>query len=101
MENFPIQEDPPLVSVKVTNPITYLKLWWKEVIGNEGVEMKFKIKPLTALLLVSAVTFILTGTGFSLGRISIPITNPIVKYVPQLAPVITPTPDPWRETAMS
>jgi hypothetical protein len=93
------QEDPPLVSLKITNPVTYLKLWWKKIIGNEGVSFSFKVRPLTAVAITVAVMLILTGTGFGLGRIYLPPSNPIVKYVPQLGP--SPTPDPWRETAFT
>jgi hypothetical protein len=92
-------EDPPLVSLKVTNPVTYLKRWWKRVATNEGVDFRFRVRPLTAIAIAVAVTLVLTGTGFSLGRITFPIPSPIIKYVPQLGP--SPTPDPWKETAFT
>lgn len=85
-------EIPPLVDVKVSNPVTYLKLWWKKIIGNEGVDIKVTIKPITALLLV----FVFTATGYGLGRITLPA--PIAKYLPPI-PTPTPTPSPWKETA--
>ena len=93
------KEDPPLVSLKVTNPITYIKMWWKKVIGNEGIDFSFKIRPLTAITIAIAVTLVLTGTGFSLGRITLPIPESMEKYVPK--PASTPTPDPWRLTAFT
>ena len=83
--------DPPLVSLQITNPITYLKIWWGKVMGNEGVDLHLKIKPLTAIAMVVA----LSGGSFVLGRITLP--EPIVKYIPQLAP--SPSPNPWREAA--
>jgi hypothetical protein len=58
--------DPPLVSLKITNPITYFKIWWKKIIGNEGIEIKLKIRPLTAVALSVAVI----SLSFGLGRIS-------------------------------
>lgn len=92
-----VMEDPPLVQLKVTNPVTYIKLWWNKIIGNEGISFSFKIKPLTAILLAIVITSILTGTGYSLGRITLP--EPIVRYVPQLG--VIPTTSPWKETAFT
>lgn len=86
---------PPLVSLKVTNPITYLKLWWKKVLGNEGIELKLKIRPLTAIALV----IIILGTGFSIGWWTAVLSRiPIIKGV---IPAPTSTPNPWRETAFA
>ncbi len=83
---------PPLVDVKVTNPVTYLKLWWKKIIGNEGVDIKITIKPVTALLLV----FVFTATGYGLGRITLPA--PIARFLPVI-PTPSTTPTPLKETA--
>jgi hypothetical protein len=88
--------DPPLVSFSVTNPVTYLKRWWKGVMAGEGVDLKLKIHPLTAVMIVLAIG----GVSFGIGRISIP--PPIIKYIPILAtpaPVVVPTPNPWHEAA--
>jgi hypothetical protein len=93
------KEDPPLVSLKVTNPVTYIKIWWKKIIGNEGISFAFKVKPLTAIVLTMVVMAGLTGTGFSIAWLTFPETSPIVKYIPQL--VATPTPNPWKETAFT
>ena len=87
------KEDPPLVSLRITNPITYLKSWWKKVMANEGIDLHLKVRPFTAIAMVA----LLGGGSFALGRISLPASSPIVKYVPQLAP--SPSPNPWRETA--
>jgi hypothetical protein len=86
---------PPLVSFEVTNPVTYLKLWWRRVMLNEGIDFRFRIRPLTAIALMT----IFALGGFGLGRITFPAESPIIKYIPQLAP--TPTPDPWKETAFT
>lgn len=87
---------PPLVSFQLTNPIIYIKAWWKRIIGNEGIKVTLQIKPLTAMVL----TLMVSGVGFGLGRITIP--EPLVKYVPILAsPVPSATPNPWKETAYS
>ena len=86
-------QDPPLVSFQVTNPVTYFKKWWKKIMANEGVDLRLKIKPLTAI----AISIVIASAGFGLGWLTIPIPEPIIKYVPQLAP--SPTPSPWKETA--
>ncbi len=86
-----VETDPPLVVVN--NPVTTLKKWWKKVIGNEGIDFRLTIHPLTAIAIASTIAL----GSFGLGRISLPKDNPIVRYLPQLAPA--PTPDPWRVTA--
>lgn len=89
-------EPPPLVHLKVTNPIVYIKAWWKRLIGNEGIKLTLQIKPLTAMTL----TLIVSGIGFGLGRITLP--PPLVQYIPVLQPPeATPTPNPYREAAFS
>ena len=89
------EDDPPLIQLEVTNPITYLKLWWKKVVGNEGITIKFsfKIKPLTAM----ALTIIILSFGFGLGRATILEQTPIAQYLP--AP--TPTPVQYQRAAFS
>ena len=37
-----LPSDPPLVDVKVTNPVTYFKKWWAKIIGNEGIDFRLK-----------------------------------------------------------
>ncbi len=80
-------KDPPLVDVKVTNPTTYIKNWWAKIIGNEGVEFTFKIKPLTAFVIAS----IIAAAGFGFG-VNIEGTTEKRQFP-------TSTPDPWKETA--
>jgi len=63
--------------------------------GNEGMELRLRIKPLTAITIALALGLF----GFGVGRVSIPADSPIVKYIPQLAPL--PTSNPWRETAFT
>lgn len=85
------KEDPPLVSVKVTNPITYIKRWWAKIIGNEGVEFYFRIRPLTAFIIAA----IIAGAAFGVGG--------FVFSPPVASPTLTPTPAPeaWKETAFT
>lgn len=60
--------DPPLVAVSVTNPVTYLKKWIKKLLANEGVNIgfKLKIKPLTAIAIFMALAASF-GTGYGSG----------------------------------
>lgn len=92
---------PPLLSFKVTNPITYLKLWWRKVMYNEGIDFRFRIHPVTAVVIVAVIL----GGTFSAGFIVSALrTVPVVKDFlpsPTPLPVITPTPDPNRPAAYS
>jgi hypothetical protein len=87
--------DPPLLFLRISNPVTYIKRWWKRLMGNEGMELRLRIKPLTAIAIALALGFF----GFGVGRVSVPADSPIVKYIPQLA--LQPTVNPWRETAFT
>lgn len=88
--------DPPFVSFSITNPVTYIRKWWKSVMDGEGVDLKLKIHPMTAVLIVLAVG----GASFGIGRLVVPA--PILKYIPILAtPLPTASPNPWVETALN
>lgn len=88
-------KEPPLVDVKVTNPVTYLKNWWKKVMGEEGVDFRFRIHPITAI----AIAFVVASVGFGVGRFSLNI--PFLKYT-EITKSPTPAPtDAWRETAFT
>mgnify|MGYP001572948881 CR=1 FL=1 len=87
--------EPPLVDLKITNPLTYIKRWWQRIIGNEGMELRFRIRPLTAI----AIAVIVSSLSFGVGRFVLPVSLPFFKYTPQ--PFTLPTPPPWRETAFT
>lgn len=92
---------PPLLSFKVTNPITYLKLWWRKVMYNEGIDFRFRIHPVTAVVIVAVI---LGGTFSAWFIVSALRTVPVVKDFlpsPTPLPVVTPTPDPNRPAAYS
>lgn len=92
----PVKGDPPLfnASVKITNPITYLKNWVRKIIGNEAITIK--VKTVTAL----GVALILATGGISLTLLNLlRSTAPVVQYIPAFA--ASPTPDPWVEGAYS
>jgi len=87
---------PKLFTISATNPFTYFILWWRKVIGNEGMDFHLKVKPLTAIAIVAVIA---SGT-FSLGLlVNVVRQAPVVKYIPAFA--ASPTPDPFRDTAYS
>jgi hypothetical protein len=87
--------DPPLVDVKVTNPVTYFKIWWNKLIGNEGIDFRFHIKPVTAL----AIAVVIATIGFGVGRFVLPFKIPFFEYTETPEPKQTPTNEQWTETA--
>lgn len=92
------KKEPPLIDLKVTNPITYIKSWWKKILGGEGIDLRFKIKPLTAM----AMTIVIATIGFGVGRFTISMEQPYIKYVSNgndLSP--TPTPKTTNENSES
>ncbi len=70
------EKEKPLVDLKVTNPITYIKSWWKKIIGNEGIEVKIKAKPLTVI----AMTIITLTVTLGIGKVVLPFTIPFFEY---------------------
>lgn len=80
--------DPPLIDVKVTNPVTYFKKWWAKIIGNEGVDFRLHFHPLTAM----AIALVIISVSFGLG---LQVAPP-----PAGGPSPTPTPEPQlKDTA--
>lgn len=86
--------EPPLIVV--TNPVTYIRLWWNKVMGKEGIDFKFKVHPITAFLIAFGL-----GTGlFGAGRYSVNI--PFLNYLPEAIMTPKPTTEPvWKVTAFS
>ena len=91
------KKEKPLVDIKVTNPITYIKSWWKRIIGNEGVEMKVKVKPLTAI----AIAIIVVTVSFGVGKFVVPFNIPFFVYTSDEKVKPQPTQNPYREAAFS
>lgn len=89
-----LNTEPPLITV--TNPVTYLRLWWQKVMNKEGVDFNFKIHPITAFL----ISFGLGAGLFGAGRYSVNI--PFLKYNNGIVTTSTPTSAPsWKETAFT
>lgn len=71
------KDDPPLVAISVTNPVTYLKLFIKRLLKNEGIDIRLKIKPLTVIAIVTGLSLSF-GTGFNVARMFFPNSSPIL-----------------------
>ncbi|MBU0978781.1 hypothetical protein KKF92_03070 [Patescibacteria group bacterium] len=91
------KKEPPLLSLQVSNPVTYIKSWWKRVMGNEGIDFHFKIKPLTAI----GMTIVIATFGFGVGRITLSAQKPYFVYEEPISPAPMPTVNPWRDTAFT
>lgn len=89
---------PDLVNLKVTNPLVYIKYWWKRIMANEGLEAKIKVKPITAI----AIAVALFSLAFGLGGVVFPFAFPWLKLNNQVVNNTSPTPAPseWKETAI-
>lgn len=92
--------EPPLVDVKVTNPVTYLRRWWDKVMGKEGIDFRFTVHPITAVL-IAAVT---ATIGFGVGRFVLPdgVKIPFFEFgvTSTPKPIFTPVAE-WKETAFT
>jgi hypothetical protein len=93
----PKEKDPPIVDVKVRNPITYIKKWWKKVIENEGIYFSFRVRPLTTI----AIAVIVTSLALGIGKFVLPFSIPFFQYNPSPEEPILPTPEAWKETAFT
>lgn len=88
---------PDFVNLKITNPLVYIKYWWKRIMANEGMELKFKIKPITAI----AMAVVAFSLAFGLGGVVFPVAFPWLKINDQIATQSpTPTPGEWKDTAL-
>jgi len=87
-----------LVNLKVTNPLVYIKYWWKRILANEGLEMKLKIKPLT----IFGLALIIFSGVFELGGVVFPMFFPYLKFNNSVITTQTPTstPEILKDTAL-
>ena len=90
------KKEPPLVDVKVTNPVTYIKSWWKRVIGNEGIDFRVRVKPLTAI----AISIIILTVTMGVGRFVFPFKIPFFVYTSEEGAVTSDKVD-YRDTAFT
>jgi len=89
---------PDLVNLKVTNPLVYIKYWWKRIMANEGIDFRVKVKPLT----VFGVSLIAFSLAFGLGGVVLPTFFPWMKFDNGIVATTTPTPQPeiLKDTAL-
>ena len=81
---------PDLLNVKITNPLVYIKYWWKRIMANEGIDLRLRVKPLT----VFGVSLIAFSLAFGLGGVVLPVAFPGLKLNNVIFPSPTPTPRP-------
>lgn len=93
-----INQEPPLVTV--TNPVTYLRRWWDRVMGKEGIDFRFTVHPITAILIAGVTATI----GFGVGRFVLPegVKIPFFEFgtVSTNKPTSSPVVE-WKETAFT
>src|SRR3989339_1962826 len=88
---------PDLVNVKITNPLVYIKYWWKRIMANEGIDLRLRVKPLT----VFGVSLIAFSLAFGLGGVVLPVAFPGFKLNGIIFPSPAPTPETiWKDTAL-
>ncbi len=85
--------EPDLINFKVSNPVTYLRLWWKKVIANEGINIK--IRPLTAI----ALTLIAVGGVYGGGYVTAMNVLRRVPVINQFVPTPIPPAIVTKDTA--
>jgi hypothetical protein len=96
-QNVKTGDIPDLVNFKVTNPLVYIKAWWKRIMANEGLEFKFKAKPITAI----AISIAIFSLVFGLGGFVFPVVFPFLNFKSDTTTTTSPTPtSDWRETAL-
>ncbi|EKE06068.1 MAG: hypothetical protein ACD_19C00091G0007 [uncultured bacterium] len=88
---------PDLVNLKITNPLVYIKYWWKRIMANEGIDFRVRIKPLT----VFGVSLIAFSLAFGLGGVVLPKFFPWMKFNSGIV-TTSPTPQPelLKDTAL-
>lgn len=59
-------EYPSLIDIRVTNPITYLKLFLQQFFKNSEMSFTVRIRPMALISVAVAIAIILGGTGFSI-----------------------------------
>lgn len=76
------KNEPPLVAVSVTNPVTYLKKWVTKFFKNQDIDIHLKIKPFATIGLILAFSAV-GGAGYSLG-----FNAAVSKLFPNSSPIL-------------
>lgn len=75
--------------------MTYIKSWWKKINGNEGMELRTKVKPLATI----AISLIVVTVAFVIGHFVLPFKIPFFTYTSEVE--VSPTLDITRETVFT
>lgn len=65
--------------------------------SGEGIDFRFRIHPVTAVLIATSIAIV----AFGAGRVTVPINTPFFTYEYPQKPTPTPTTALWKETALS
>lgn len=76
------KNDPPMVAVSVTNPVTYLKKWVGKFLKNQDIDLHLRIKPFATIGLVLAFGLV-GGTSYKLG-----FDSAVSKLFPNSSPIL-------------
>lgn len=76
VEKYSEKVDPPMVDLKITNPVAYFKKWVGKFLKNQDIDFHLRIKPFATIGLVLAFGVVGTTT-FSIGRYLFPYSSPI------------------------
>lgn len=71
------KNDPPMVDLKVTNPVSYFKKWVDHLLKNQDIDIHLRIKPFATIGLFLAFAAV-GSTTFSIGRYLFPNSSPIL-----------------------
>lgn len=77
VDKYSAKDDPPMVDLKITNPVTYFKKWVGKFLSNQDIDLRLKIKPFATIGLILAFATVGTTT-FSMGRYLFPNSSPIL-----------------------
>src|SRR3989344_6838786 len=88
---------PDLVSFRITNPLVYIKYWWKRIMAHEGITIKITAKPVT----VFGIALIAFSLAFGLGGVVLPFAFPWIKSNNnQIVPSPAPMQEIWKDAAL-
>ena len=76
------RNDPPMVDLKVTNPVTYLKKWVTKFFKNQDIDLHLRIKPFATIGLVIAFS-VVSGASYTWG-----FNSAISKFFPNSSPIL-------------
>jgi hypothetical protein len=96
-----ITNPPDIFNFKISNPLPYIKYWWKKVMANEGIDVRVRVHPVT----VFGIAVIAFSLAFGLGGVVLPFAFPWLNVnnggvITTSTPAPSPSESDWRETAL-